>query len=115
MTPTGGWPYVEQQGEPPKKSRKGVTIAVIAVAVIVVVAIGGYVGLKLANSNNQFVVGACVKEGSDKSATIVDCSTSGAYRITKVVDNESECGDTSQPSVTLSENNRTRFACLSPA
>lgn len=115
MGPTGGWPYVEGAPEAPKKSRKGVTIAVIAVAVLVVVAVGGYVGLKLATNNNQFVVGACVKQGSDNSATVVDCSTAGAYRITKVVDSETGCGDASQPSVVLRENNATRYACLAPA
>ncbi len=115
MTPTGGWPYVEQSPEPAKKSRKGITIAVIAVAVIIVVAVGGYVGLKLATKGNQFVVGACVKQGGDNSATVVDCSTAGAYRITKVVDTESGCGDTTQPSVKLTDNSATRYACLSPA
>jgi hypothetical protein len=115
LAPTGGWPYVEGQTEAPKRSRRGVTIAVIAVAILVVVGIGGYVGLKLATANNQFVVGACVKEGPNNSATIVDCTTSGAYRITKVVDTESGCGDASQPSVILNENNATTYACLAPA
>jgi hypothetical protein len=115
MAPTGGWPYVEGQPEAPKKSRRGVTIAVIAVAILVVVGVGGYVGLKLATSSNQFVVGACVKENADKSATVVDCSTSGAYRITKVVTNEGDCGDSTQPSVVLTDNKGTKYACLAPA
>jgi hypothetical protein len=115
MAPTGGWPYVEGQPEAPKKSRRGVTIAVIVVAILVVVGGGGYLGLKFATSSNQFVVGACVKENGDKSATVVDCSTSGAYRITKVVNNEGDCGDSSQPSVVLTDNHGTKYACLAPA
>jgi hypothetical protein len=115
MTPTGGWPYVEGQQEAPKKSRRGVTIAVIVVAILVVVGGGGYLGLKFATSSNQFVTGACVKQNADKSASVVDCSTSGAYRITKVVNNEADCGDATQPSVVLTDSRGTKYACLAPA
>src|SRR5262249_27251302 len=114
--PTGGWPYVEQPAEPAKKSRRGVTIGVIIVAILVVVGVGGYVGLKLAAKGNQVTVGACVKQDGAK-ATVVDCSTAGAFVITKVVDGDGQCPDPGQPSVTLTDqdNKTTSVACLRPA
>ena len=36
-------------------------------------------------------------------------------QITKVVNNESDCGDATQPSVVLSDNKGTKYACLAPA
>ncbi len=115
MGPTGGWPYVEQPAEPAKKSRRGVTIAVIIVAVLVVVGVGGYVGLKLATKGNQFVVGACVKQDG-ANATVVDCSTPGSFVITDVVPSGQSCPDVGLPSVTLTDsNNNTTYACLKPS
>ncbi len=114
MVPTGGWPYVEQ-AEQPRKSRKGLTITVIIVAVLVVVGIGGYVGLKLATqSEHSYAVGTCVKQDGS-GASIVDCSVAGAYRITSIVDTESGCTDASQPSLVLSTGGTRKYACLASA
>lgn len=112
--PTGGWPYVES---PPttRKSRKGLIIALIIVAVVLVVGVGGYVGWSLTSRGSDYVEGACVKQaGGD--AVIVDCATAGAYRITSIEDNEGGCPDPNQPTVVLTGpvGNR-RYACLAPA
>jgi hypothetical protein len=101
---------------PAKKSRRGVTVAVIAVAVLIVVAVGGYVGLKLATKGTQFTVGACVKQDGT-NATVVDCTTAGAFVITKLADSEGQCPDPGQPWITLTDQNNktTSVACLRPA
>jgi hypothetical protein len=105
------------EGAPPeeRKSRKGLIIALIVVAIVLVVAIGGYVGWSLTTRGSEFVEGACVKQ-SGNDAVVVDCSTTGAYRITKIADNEADCTDANQPTVVLTGpiGNR-RYACLAPA
>jgi hypothetical protein len=113
--PTGGWPYVEGQPGEERKSRKGLIIALIVVAVVIVVGVGGFVGWSLTTRGSEFVVGACVKQaGTD--AVVVDCSTSGAFRITSIEDTEGTCPDANQPTVVLTGpiGNR-RYACLAPA
>jgi hypothetical protein len=87
----------------------------IVLAVLVVVGIGGFVGLKLATQGSDaFAVGACVKQ-SGANATVVDCGQSGAYRITSIVDTENGCPDPSQPSLVLTTAGSRKYACLSPA
>ena len=112
--PTGGWPYVETPPAAPK-SRKGLIIALIIAAVVVVVGVGGFVGWSLTTRGSEFVVGACVKQAGN-DAVVVDCGTAGAYRITDIADNESGCPDANQPTVVLTGpiGNR-RYACLAPA
>jgi hypothetical protein len=113
--PTGGWPYVEAPPAEERKSRKGLIITLIVAAVVIVVAVGAYVGWSLTTRGSEFVVGACVKQ-SGTDAVVVDCSTEGAFRITAIEDNESACTDPSQPTVVLTGpiGNR-RYACLAPA
>jgi hypothetical protein len=113
--PTGGWPYVEGQPPEERKSRKGLIITLIVVAVVLVVAVGGYVGWSLTTRGSEFVEGACVKQ-SGNDAVVVDCSTEGAFKITTISDNEAGCTDPNQPTVVLTGpmGNR-RYACLAPA
>jgi hypothetical protein len=113
--PTGGWPYVESAPAEERKSRKGLIITLIVVAVVLVVAVGGYVGWSLTTRGSEFVEGACVKQ-SGTDAVVVDCSEAGAFQITTIADNEAGCTDPNQPTVVLTGpmGNR-RFACLAPA
>jgi hypothetical protein len=113
--PTGGWPYVEGAPAEERKSRKGLIITLIVVAVVLVVAVGGYVGWSLTTRGSEFVVGACVKQ-SGTDAVVVDCSTAGAFKITSIQDNESACTDPNQPTIVLTGpiGNR-KYACLAPA
>lgn len=115
MVPTGGWPYVEQENVPPApKSRKGLTIFLAVLAVLVVVGVGGYVGLRLATRSDVYTVNACVRQDGTE-ASVVDCGASGAYKITQIVDDESQCPDATQPSLLLSDGDKSRVACLGPA
>jgi hypothetical protein len=114
--PPGGWPYVGQVEAPPRKSRKGLIIALVVAAVLVVVGIGGYVGWSLTNQTSAFTVGACVKQDGS-AGVIVDCSTSGAFRITSIEDSVTACPDANQPSLVLTGGvgGSRKYACLAPA
>jgi hypothetical protein len=107
------WAY--EAAEPQRKSRRGLIITLVTVAVLVVVGVGGYVGLSLTRSDSTFAVNDCVKqEGSD--GVKVECSTEGAYRITEIVTTDNTCPDLSQPTLLITESGGTRkYACLAPA
>ena len=109
---TGGWPQVEK-GEQAPKSRKGMTIGLIVLAILVVVGVGGYVGLKLATRADVYTVGQCVRQDG-AAAAVVDCGTAGAYKITQIVDTEGQCTDATQPSLLLTGGDKSRVACLGP-
>jgi hypothetical protein len=116
--PQGGQPaWAESEPQAPvRKSRKGLIIALIVAAVVLVVGVGGYVGWSLTNRGSAFTVGACVKpDGGD--AVVTDCSTSGAFKITNIVDTENGCTDPNQPSLVLTERvgGGHKWACLAPA
>jgi hypothetical protein len=113
MPQAGGWPHAED-GEQPRKSRKGLTIALIVIAILAVAGVGSYVGLKLATRADVYVVGACVRQDGTEAA-IVECGASGAYKITQLVDNESQCPDATQPSLLVTAGGKTQVACLGPA
>lgn len=114
--PTGGWPYADKAEAAPRKSRKGLIIGLIVAAVLVVVAVGAYVGWRLTNQSSAFTVGACVKEDGGRGV-VVDCSTSGAFRITSIEDSASACPDPNQPSLLLTGGvgGSRKYACLAPA
>jgi hypothetical protein len=105
--------------EPAAASGKGpkrglIIAALIAAVLIVVVGIGGFVGYKLTNRSADYAVGSCVLK-DDNSAKVVDCSTSGAYKITSLEDAVSKCPDIFQPSLDLqSAPAEHRYACLAP-
>jgi hypothetical protein len=112
--PSAGWTEGEQ--EPPRKSRRGLIITIIAAAILVVVGVGGYVGWSLTNNTSAFTEGVCVKQdGSD--AVVTECSSAGAYKIVSIVDAENGCTDANQPSLVLTERigGGRKFACLAPA
>jgi hypothetical protein len=101
---------------PERKPRRGLIIALIVTAVVVVVAVGAYVGWSMKNGTSAFTIGACVQQqGTD--AAVVDCSTSGAYEIKSIVDVENGCPDANQPSLVLTDANggHKQYACLAPA
>jgi len=81
-----------------------------------VVGVGGYVGWSLTNRGATFAVGDCVKEDGG-NAVATECSATGAYRITSIVDTENTCPDAKQPSLVLTERvgGARRYACLAPA
>jgi hypothetical protein len=115
--PTGGWPYVQGDAAEPaaRKPRKGLIIALIAAAILVVVGVGGYVGWSLTTQGGGFEVGTCVKQDGT-GAAVVDCTAEGAYRITSIEDNENGCPDPNQPTLQLSGPVGSRsYACLVPA
>jgi hypothetical protein len=98
-----------------RRPKRGLIIALIAVVLLVVVGIGGFVGYKLTNRSTDFAVGTCVLK-DDNSAKVVDCTTGGAYKITSLEDAVSKCPDIFQPSLALpSAPAEHRYACLAPA
>jgi len=90
-------------------------VALIVTAVLVVVAVGGYVGISLKRGDTDYSVGKCVQQSGTK-ATVVDCSVEGAYRITSNVDSESQCTDAKQPWLAVTDPaGKTTYRCLAPA
>jgi hypothetical protein len=84
-------------------------------AILVVVAVGGYVGLSMKRGDTDYSVGKCVQQDGTR-ATVVDCSTEGAFRITSTVDNADGCTDANQPSLAVTDaTGRTSYRCLVPA
>jgi hypothetical protein len=114
---TGRGSEPEWPGQAPeRKPKRGLIIALILTAVLVVVGVGAYVGWSMKNSGSEFVEGACVQQrGGD--AAIVDCSVGGAYKIDSIVDTEGGCADANQPSLVLTPRGggATRYGCLVPA
>ena len=100
---------------PQRKPRRGLIIALIVTAILVVVAVGGYVGISLKRGDTDYSVGKCVQQNGSK-ATVVDCSVNGAYRIVSTVDNEDGCTDAKQPSLAVTDpSGSTTYRCLAPA
>ena len=90
-------------------------MALIVTAVLVVVAVGGYVGISLKRGDTDYSVGKCVQQNGTK-ATVVDCSVDGAFRITSTVNSESECTDAKQPWLAVTDpGGSTTYRCLAPA
>jgi hypothetical protein len=99
-----------------RKPKRGLIIALIVTAVLVVVGVGAYVGWSMKNGDADFAVGTCVQQrGSD--AAIVDCSTPDAYKITSIVDVENGCPEPNRPSLVLTRpgSSAKQYACLAPA
>jgi hypothetical protein len=112
--PSGGWPSVEPSQKAPGP-RRGLIIVLITLAILVVVGVGGYVGWSLTMRGDAYTVGACVKQDGG-GATVVDCGTSGAFKIASIQDTEGTCPDPAQPSLELTEvGGAKKFACLVPA
>jgi hypothetical protein len=86
------------------------------IAVLVVVGVGAYVGLKLkSNSGPSFAVDSCVLQQGD-TAVATDCSTPGAFVITSEVRNSTLCQDARQPWLEIDEGNGQKsYRCLAPA
>jgi hypothetical protein len=88
-------------------------IALIVTAVLVVVAVGAYVGISLKKGDTDYSVGKCVSEGK---TSVVDCSEAGAFRIVSSVDSVNECPDAKQPWLVVVEpGGKTTYRCLAPA
>lgn len=111
--PDSGWNY--EPPEPASKSRRGLIVTLIAVAVLIVVGIGGWVGWSLTNSGTTFAVNDCVKQqGNDGVKT--ECTDEGAYRITEIMETDNACPDPMQPTLQITERDGGRkYACLTPA
>jgi hypothetical protein len=112
----GGWAEPGQEQPPARKSKRGLIITFIAVAILIVVGVGGFVGWSLTNRGSDFTVGACVKQdGTD--AVVTDCGGAGVYKITTIVDAENGCPDANQPSLVLTERvgGAKKWACLAPS
>jgi len=91
-------------------------VVVLSIVVALVVIGGGaYIGLSYIKSGPEYAVDKCVqREGN--TATLVDCSVDGAYKIVSVVDSQTECADARQPWLEVSESNgSTTYRCLVPA
>ncbi len=88
-------------------------LGVIAAAVVLLVA---GIGLAIfAASGSDYTVGSCVARSGD-AAKPVDCSTSGAYKITKKVTSQKQCADQRQPVVILSTKGKPdEVLCLEPS
>jgi hypothetical protein len=115
MVPTGGWPYVGEVPAAPRKSRRGLIITIIALVVVFVVGVGGYIGWSLTTRGTTYKVGDCVRQNGSDGASVVGCTTTGSYRITSIVDTEAGCTDTTQPSLVLtSSGGKKQYACLVP-
>jgi hypothetical protein len=100
---------------PQRKPRRGLIVALIVTAILVVVAVGGYVGISLKRGDTDYSVGKCVQQNGSK-ATVVDCSVDGAYRIVSTVDTEDGCTDAKQPSLAVTDPaGSTTYRCLVPA
>jgi hypothetical protein len=118
----GGQPSLGGRGDSeqeaaPRKSRRGLIVTFIVVAVLIVVGIGGFVGWSLTNRPSAFTVGACVKK-ANTDAVVTDCSgTPGVYKITSIADAENGCPDANQPSLVLTQKvgGTKKWACLAPA
>jgi hypothetical protein len=90
-------------------------VAVVIVAVLAVAGVSAYVGISMQKGDTDFSVGKCVQQDGS-SATVVDCSTPGAYRIDSTVDSEAGCQDVHQPWLVVTDaNGATSYRCLVPA
>ena len=100
---------------PQRRPRRGLIIALIVTAILVVVAVGAYVGISLKRGATDYSVGKCVQQ-SGTQPTVVDCSVEGAYRIVSTVNSENECPDPKQPWLAVNEPaGSTTYRCLAPA
>ncbi|MFC7481822.1 hypothetical protein ACFQX7_19715 [Luedemannella flava] len=113
--PTGGWPYVGGPAPAPK-SRKGLVIILAIVGAVIVIGGAAAIGfLALGGTGDDYKVGACVRQDGT-GAAVVDCSTSGAYKITNRVASVDKCPDPSQPAIVLKSATKSdEVACLAPA
>jgi hypothetical protein len=90
-------------------------VALIVTAVLVVVAVGAYVGISLKKGDTDFSVGKCVQQ-RDTEATVVDCSVGGAFKIVSSVDSAEACTDAKQPWLVITDPaGSTTYRCLAPA
>jgi hypothetical protein len=111
------WSEEDEPNAPAAAARpkRGLIIALLATVLVVVVGIGGYVGWSMTHHGADFAVGNCVKQNGT-SVAVVDCTTSGAFKITSLEDAVSKCPDPNQPSLSLSGTPAEhRYACLQPA
>jgi collagen type III alpha len=103
-------------GQPARKSRRGLIIG-LAVAAVVIVALAAVavVAAMSGNKGGDYAVGSCVKQSGDK-ATSVACSENGAYSVVNKVDSPSKCADQTQPYVVLQRSGvADEVLCLKPA
>ena len=113
VTPTGGWPYVEQRPAP--KRKRGLVIALIVAGALIVLGGAAAVTFLLVGGQSPYEVGACVKQ-QGSGAEIVECSSEGAYRIASIVDSEDKCPDPAKPVLVLTGGGAGReVACLTEA
>ena len=90
-------------------------MALAIVAVLVVVSVGWFVTVKLKTGATDFTVGKCVQRQGN-SATVVDCSTSGAFKIVSTANSEQDCQTAGAVAwLSVTENGATTFRCLAPA
>jgi len=114
--PTGGWPYAEQASKP-ARGRRGLLIALIVLGAVIVIGGAGGIGWALTHRGSPYEVGTCVtKDATGTGATVVDCATPEAFKITSIVDNESKCPDPASPVLVLTGGGKDReVACLTKA
>ena len=115
--PSGGDPdYSDRPPAPANKPRRGLIFVIAALAIVAVVGVGAFVGLKLKSSSGpSFAVDTCVLQQGD-SAVATDCSTPGAFVITSEVRNSTLCQDARQPWLEVEEADGTKsYRCLAPA
>jgi hypothetical protein len=100
---------------PVRRPRVGLIIALVVTAVLVVAGVSAYVGISMKKGDTDFSVGKCVQQDGG-TATVVDCSTPGAYQIVSTVDSESACEDVHQPWLVVTDPaGTTSYRCLAPA
>ncbi len=112
----GSAAWAEPGQEPPqRKSKRGLIITFISVAVLIVVGVGAFVGWSLTNQASDYAVGVCVKQ-SGNDAVVTECSGADVFRITSIVSSDSGCPDPNQPSLVLTERvgGSKKWACLEP-
>src|SRR5207249_11914767 len=98
-----------------RRSRKGLIIGFIVVAVLVVLVGAGIAVTTLLNRSSNFAVGSCVKQDGSR-AQQVDCNTAGAFRVVSKEDQQEKCADRAQPFVVIERSGgKKEVLCLQPA
>ncbi len=102
---------------PPTKSKRGLIIGIVVVAIVILGLVGAGVTWALSRSSDtaSFAVNSCVQK-SDEKAIAVSCSATGAYQIVSKVDTVDKCPDRNQPYVVLQQSGKPdQVLCLKPA
>ncbi len=89
-------------------------IGLVVAGILLLLAAGGVVAMKVLGSSSSFAVNSCVKQDGTE-AKEVDCDDEGAFRVVSKEAKKEDCADQAQPFVLIERDGRNEVLCLAPA